>query len=156
MCGAPRLTGESRFCLKLPAELTLIATELFAHLPTVTVCLTSGLGVVVAREIDFHCSAGDEYLYATPGTQCTGYYKCQRHQVIKYQCEQGGYFNYFYQSCVRTEGELRATNDQISIANRSLSIRRRLLRIGVLGEARALRGHNALLPAVVRVRERRV
>lgn len=75
------------------------------HLSTISVCLSPGL--LLAREIDYHCTAGDEYLYATPGTQCTGYYKCQQRQVTKYNCEQGSYFNYFRQSCVRFEGELR-------------------------------------------------
>lgn len=50
------------------------------------------------------CALGDNIAYATPGTACRHYYRCENGTAIDHSCPSGAWFDLILQSCTRGAG----------------------------------------------------
>lgn len=62
------------------------------------------------NDINFKCTNLDEFLYATPKSQCRSYYKCDQRQRINFECSSGSIFDFYKQKCVRSPGKYIQTS----------------------------------------------
>ncbi|CAG9784181.1 unnamed protein product [Diatraea saccharalis] len=50
------------------------------------------------------CAAGDELAYASPGTACRHYYRCENGTAVEHACPSGAWFDLDRQACTRGAG----------------------------------------------------
>jgi hypothetical protein len=79
----------------------------FYHLPLGTGILDTAITVKIAttENIDFKCSHTDDFLYTMPHDHCASYYRCQSHQMIRFDCPLGMIFDFYMQICVSSSSK---------------------------------------------------
>lgn len=58
------------------------------------------VNIANTENIDFKCSHSDDSLYTMPHDHCASYYRCQSHQIIKFDCPLGMIFDFYLQKCI--------------------------------------------------------
>ncbi|XP_001658315.2 uncharacterized protein LOC5569084 isoform X1 [Aedes aegypti] len=54
--------------------------------------------------LQIRCTHHDEFLYASPASKCTSYYRCYQGEQIRYRCNERSVFDFYQQKCIRSEG----------------------------------------------------
>nr|XP_019535872.2 uncharacterized protein LOC109407331 isoform X2 [Aedes albopictus] len=72
---------------------------LTATVATALTVLASGTSALQIK-----CTHHDEFLYASPASKCTSYYRCYQGDLIRYRCNEKSVFDFYQQKCIRNEG----------------------------------------------------